>query len=500
MASGPYRILVGLVLLPGCAVAPRPLPASVSDAAVRNRITAAPEVVHKAEIVVSRADAPAGDIPTFTLTAAVEFALQNNPRLAVAAAAVARAQGQETVAFAPFLPEIDLYTRTGVSSPTLGPGAPGPVGAITAAGDGMHAYTQAEVGLQWTLYDFGRTSGKYNQAVTNQRIADLRLGRARQTVGFDVATAYVRVLLAQATALEQEQTVRRAESILKDTQARREGGVADRDDVLRAEVQLAEFREALVLAREMEYDSVARLNNAMGRNAALPLKVLDWPTRPKFECSLVECLETAASQRLEVRIARDAVAAAQFGLQAADADFYPRIFVMAGVGNVSGDGVRTGWHEGAGLHLNQKLFAGHRRQGEAQVASADVAAAAGTAQSIFDNVSLEVNLAYRRLATTRERIGLTEPAVAQARENLRLVTVKYKNSDATPTDIVDAETTLTRAVQRYNFAVYDYLTALARLEYTMGGPPGGVLEKAQDAPSERPDSLPPPKPIEDQRP
>jgi outer membrane protein TolC len=403
------------------------------------------------------------------------------------------AAGQEVVAFAPFLPEVDLYTRTGASSPTLGPGAPGPVGAITGVGDGAHTYTQAEVGIQWTIYDFGRRLGKYGQAVSRQRIAELQLVRAKQTVAFDVATAYVSVLLAQATRVEYQQTVLRAESILRDTQARREAGTADRDDVLRAEVQLAEVRENLVLAREAEYDSLARLNNAMGRNAALPLTVIDWRAKPRFEASLVECLQTAAAQRREVRIAQAAVAAALSGLRTAEADFYPTVFVTAGVGNVSGEGVRTGWHEGAALHLNQKLFAGHRRQGTELSAEADVQSAAGDAQRIFDGISLEVNLAYRRLAATRERIGLAEPAVAQARENLRLVLVKYRNGDATPTDVVDAETTLTRAVQRYNFAVYDHLTALARLEYAMGVGPGCLLEQSQAVAPDAGPTLPPPR-------
>jgi outer membrane protein len=501
MALPPTTALgaVALMLLSGCTAALPPLPPDISPAAVFNRVAVEPAVAKQLESTVHHVDdvavAEPGEVPIFTLAQAIEFAERSNPRLQVAMAAVTRAAGQEVVAFSPFLPEVDLYTRTGIASPTLGPGAPGPTGGITPSGDGTHSFTQAELNVQWTVYDFGRTAGKHNQAVSRQQISDLQLARARQTIAFDVTTAYVRVLLARATAVEQEQAVRRAESILKDSRARREGGVADRDDVFRTEVQLAEVRENLVLAREGEYDAIARLNNAMGRNAALPLKVIDWQTRPEVQCQLVECLQTAAADRLEVKIAQDAVAAARGGLQAAEGDFYPRVFALGSVGNVGGEGVRTGWTEGAGLHLNQQIFAGHRRQGETQAASAEVIAAAGTAQLVFDDISLEVNLAYRRQAATRERIGLAEPAVEQARENLRLVTVKYKNGDAAPTDIVDAETALTRSVQRLNFAVYDYLAALARLEYATGAAPGSILVKAQADTAERPPLLPPPRPV-----
>jgi len=88
-----------------------------------------------------------------------------------------------------------------------------------------------------------------------------------------------------------------------------------------------------------------------------------------------------------------------------------------------------------------------------------------------------VNLAYRGVAASRERIDLTKVAVEQARENLRLVRVKYRNGNATPTDIVDAETALTRTQQRYDRAGYAYLAALARLCYTIGSSQGAYLGK-----------------------
>ena len=63
------------------------------------------------------------------------------------------------------------------------------------------------------------------------------------------------------------------EAILEDTRARRAAGVADRDDVLRGEVLLSEARKALVRAEEADAVAVARLNNVLGRNAALPLRI-----------------------------------------------------------------------------------------------------------------------------------------------------------------------------------------------------------------------------------
>jgi outer membrane protein TolC len=418
---------------------------------------------------------------TFTLADAIAFALRNNPRLRSAQAGIERARGQEQVAFAPFLPQLDLLGQSGVVSGTLAPGVPGNEGFILANGFGTRSYAQTEVGLQWTLYDFGRTGGHYRQAVSRARITELQLLRAKQTVEFDVAAAYLDVLLARASRRVQEDAVRRAESILDDTAARRKGGVALREDVLRAEVQLAESREALVLAREGEFNAVARLNHAMGRNAGWPLEVIDLEVEPRLPGALADLLERAAARRPEVGLARQAVAAAQEGRQAARGEFLPRIFVRAVVGRTDGQNVITGWQEGAGLHLEAPLYAGGRHRGELRSADAEVEAAVADAQAILDAISLQVNLAYRAVVAARERIDLSRTAVVQARENLRLVRVRYRNGNATPTDIVDSEAALTRSQQRFFSSTYTYLAALARLDYAIGRRQGESGVRSQES-------------------
>src|SRR5208282_1578319 len=132
--------------------------------------------------------------------------------------------------------------------------------------------------------------------------------------------------LARASRRVQDEAVRRAQAVLDDTDARRLEGVALKDDVLRAEVQLSESRDALVVAREGEYNAVARLNNAMGRNAGLPLEVVDLESQPPLPGALADLLEQAATQRPEVSVVRQAVKAAQEGRHAARGEFLPRIF------------------------------------------------------------------------------------------------------------------------------------------------------------------------------
>jgi len=100
--------------------------------------------------------------------------------------------------------------------------------------------------------------------------------------------------------------------------------------------------------------------------------------------------------------------------------------------------------------VDAPLYAGGRHRGELRSAEAEVEAAVADAQAILDAISLQVNLAYRGVVAARERIDLSRTAVVQAEENLRLVRARYRNGNATPTDIVDSEAALTRSQQRFS--------------------------------------------------
>ena len=425
---------------------------------------------------------------TFTLPEAIAFALRNSPRLRSTGAAIERARGGEDVAFAPFLPQVFLWGQAGVVSAAMGPGVVGYAGFLIPTELGTRTYEQADVALEWTVYNFGRTGGRYRQSVAQEHIARLQNGRAHQTVAFDVTVAYLDILLARASRRAQEEAIRRAEAILANTEVRRKAGVVLQADLLRADVQLSESREALVLAQEAEFNAVARLNNAMGRNAGLPLMVVDLEPLSASPGALADYLETAVTERPEVDLARQLVAAAQEGREVARSEFLPRIFVRSSAGYGEGNNILNGALDGAGLHVETPLYTGGALRGGLRAANADVEGALADAQDILNLISLQVNVAYRNFVASHQRIALSRTAVVQATEYLRLLEIRYRNGDATPTDIVDAQATLTRSQQRFFSANYTYVAALARLDYALGRQQGSSLTCEPQA---SPEPLPP---------
>jgi len=464
---------------------------------------AANSVVQKTVATETEDDAPPDRRPStlaeggflserMTLCEAVEYGLLHNPRLRAALAAIDAAGGQQQVAFAPFLPRVDVLNRYVATSSTMSPGAPGPTGGILVDGRGPYDAWQSELQIQWTLYDFGRTGGRFGQAQMHRAVTELQARRMRETIAFEITASYLSALEAVAVRKIAEDSIWRAEAVLEDAQARRAAGVALRDDVLRIDVELAASRDALVQARQAELAAQARLNNGMGRNASLPLVLADEPGEQPFRAKLIDSLQQAIVSRPEVNIARDRVAAAQFGRQAARGEALPRLSARGSVGYVDGHKIMDGLQEGAGIHLDMPIYHGGQQRGEIRTAAAEIQQAAAESQSLLNEISLQVTLAHRESGFAYERIGLARPAVIQAEETLRIVRGRFRNGTATPTDVVDAENALTRAEQRYVSARLEYLAALARLAYATGQKPEYLCAPAPLPPS--PEELPRPRP------
>ncbi len=413
-----------------------------------------------------------------TLEEAIDLAFRSNPTLEVMRGRVGQAEGGRQVAFAGFLPEAKLTYREIAGAPatekfTL-PTLPTYVGNVTFGGM-SDQFQLAELNVQWVLWDFGRTCGKYGQAVRATEIAKLQYERARQTVAFNVAAAYFTVLQANATFRIAEEAVRQAESVLRDARNFLKRGTGIRNEVLRADVLLAEMRVNLVKARTARGIAVAGLNQAIGINVSAPTQVADLTAEPPFGLSLAECLQLAVERREEFGVVLRAIRSAELGTGVAQADFLPKIFV-GGVGaHLTGQDLSAANLAAGGVNIELSLFEGGRRLGRLHTAEAEIQTAIGQGKEVCDRIAYEVDTAFLMIDDARERIGLGRTAVTQATENLRVVRRLFDKGDATPTDVVDAELAMIRAQQNYYTARYDYQTALARLAYAVGVPVLGGL-------------------------
>jgi outer membrane protein len=412
---------------------------------------------------------------------AVDYGVRHNPRLARSAANIKQARAGEMIAFAPFLPEIVFQYQVA----NFGPLPVLPASTIVPAtlGKGVNTFSVAEFGTQYILTDFGRRSGKLGIARSTERINGLLHSRARQTIAYDVVSAYLQVLAAKAGVRVREEALEQARADRKDAEFRHRQGDIDSATLLEADVGVTRAESQLVAARQSVFDAMSLLNLALGRNSCGPISLIDINKQPKFARPLDECLEIAIKGRDEIGVARQEMAAAAFGEQAARGEYLPRVFARAAAINLETvPPLVHVWLGGVGVHAEQTLFAGGRVTGGLRAAQAEAEAAFAGIRIILQSVTNQVNIAYNAIATAQERVRLGEMELVQAHEQLRVVLARFRKGDAILSDVIEARTAYAQSELDHATSLYDYLVALSKLEYAHGGDQSCLLAELERTP------------------
>jgi outer membrane protein len=421
-----------------------------------------------------------------TVPSAISMAFQLQPRLKASLESIKQARGREDIAYSAFLPTLSGgYSVGGYGLDVNGAGIPLPnsppftfipgAGSLPIGLNIQSAYELAELKLQYLICDFGRRTSLHNQACLAVDIAQLQTSRAYQTVANEVETAYYQVLRAKSLHRIAEEAVHRAEDDSGVAEKLAKGGVIAQEAVLRAKVALAQAQRALDVADAEQSVATAGLNLAIGLNIGTPTKVVDTEDVPSFTNRLADCLDSAVSNRREFQVARKSIQVAVEGAHAAHVDFAPRIVAEGYLNNFQQSSPSANADLGVGfIKLEWGLYEGGKRVAELDINHSRIREARAQADAIADNIAFQVSQAYYRLVAARKGIDSFRPAVDQTRETYRLVVARTREGDATPAELTDAETSLTRAQQDYFNSIYDYLIALAHLNYAMGATPNSM--------------------------
>ncbi|MBW1723152.1 MAG: TolC family protein [Deltaproteobacteria bacterium] len=468
----------GLLLMAGCATH-RPY---MDSAVLREKILppltpAAPlPTTPAASLREKGAVLPSGPL---TLQDAIAIALTNNHTLKISNEDAGIAEQQVYVARSLFLPQVTAGYGYDIRDREVVQGF-GPQTIPIAEKE----FQRAELKVQMTIWDFGRSLGNYQQAQLGREIADLTMQRVRQNIIYQVTQAYFNVLRAQKARDIAAEALEQARAHLKTATSLYENGVVDKNDVLRAEVHVAEVRQQLISAENALKLSISVLNNVLGINVNSPTMVKGVTEAPEFQMDLVSALRTAIDHRPEFKLVQKSIRMEKAGLKAARAEHFPRIYVAGTLSRLDDD---YQVHKNSALGevgIQIDLFSGGRTTAQIRVAERRIQKAAETARQVCDGIALEVKQALLGIEEARKRLAVAKKAVSQAEENLRLVENKYRQTAATPTDVVDAETLKTRAQMNYFTALYDYIVAVERLRYAMGTNEGqrqlGPINKVED--------------------
>jgi outer membrane protein TolC len=405
-----------------------------------------------------------------SLEQAIELAYRNNPELATARLAVERSQAALNEALASRSPTVDLNARVDVlTNPSQGQDLDEDANISTVAaltGNATATYDVLTGGERRARIEAAQLQVQQQQLALEQAQAALR--SQTSLAYYDVQGARERIRISQDFLAESCRNLR--DSILFF-----EAGVGTRLDVLRADVQVAQARQDLVLSRNSwktaQRQLAARLNLPPDTTVATTNVRIDgfWPLT--LEESIVLAFQNRAE--LEENLLQRDIADAQ--QQVALSSIRPRLqatgsvnaaLALTDIASANLPGFDRNSSAGFGLRLGGRwrVFDGGAANARAQQSDQDRAIADFNFSQDRNQIRLEVEEAYFNLEANLANIDTARTALEQAREALRLAQRRFDAGVGDQLDVLTAQRELTEAQVRLLEAVLGYNRSLTALE------------------------------------
>lgn len=299
-------------------------------------------------------------------------------------------------------------------------------------------------------------------AKSKMQATELQSVRTGDHMKLEAEKAYMQLQLAHKAVIVLEQALETAVANLRLANNNFKQGYLQRSDVLAVEVRVTEVDNQLQYARSNVKNASDYLMFLMGDSINVVLFPKD-SLRVKMNPLSTPAL---SSDRADIR-AMELAADARKKMHTADRmSFLPRLNAF-GSYELYDDEIFQGDANGymAGVALTWDLFDGSKRFGKTQQSKAEFKQAQLELEQYVQQSELELKRATRALEDAENKLHLTELALEQSKEALRIRNNRYEQGLEKTTDLLGAETQFSEKRLEYYQTVYEYNYALAYLKY-----------------------------------
>ncbi|HZR83760.1 MAG TPA: TolC family protein [Candidatus Binatia bacterium] len=316
-----------------------------------------------------------------------------------------------------------------------------------------------------------------------------------------VIRGYWDVVLTNEVLRVRQDSLALAQQTVRDNRTRVDVGVLPPVAVKESEAEAARREEEVIVAENQSFQAKRVLQQLVflpGFNEWLPRAIdpVDRPSTERVDLNPEASLQTAVTQRGEIRSARLNVQANDLNVKITENQLMPRfdVFGTYGVNSLSGDPTRANdplnfrsiyggtYGDALGRLISNNFYTyagGVRLEVPLANAAADAAAqqsrvqreqAMGTYRQRVSDVLLEVGQSLGDVSSNMKRIDASRVARELAEENLANQTRRYEVGMVTTTDLIRFQNEVSNARLVEIQAVIDYnnsITALERAEGTL---------------------------------
>jgi outer membrane protein len=410
----------------------------------------------------------------YTLPQLIDIAESTNPDTRVAWDEARNAALRAGIAEAAYLPNVTASVIAGYQVFHGQAGSP----ALEVNGNNANGVISA-LSAQWLLFDFGQRSAVVEAAKQMSVISNIQFTAAHQQVIYNVSVAFYTNVAARARVQNADRSLKDAQDVEAAAQARFKHGIGTVVEAAQARQATAQARLAKVQADGAAQNTYVALLAAIGISPLTPIKIADISNR-KLSYALTgsadRIVSEALARRPDMLSAYAAQRASAANVEAAEAEFLPKLFVAATGTYATGGGLTVTAIPGVGQSPATQNVTNHELgaiiiagvtvpiydAGVRDAALAQAKSNADRADAIFrrarEDAVREIVTAQNSLRTSLSAYDAARTLEAAAQTTFDAATASYRHGIGSITDATSAETGLLTA---RNAAADAYSTALS---------------------------------------
>lgn len=407
-----------------------------------------------------------------TLTDAIARGLRANLGLLTSQQSNVTARAQRLQALSALLPTVqgsiqETAQQTNLAALGFGKFGGFPGGSIPLI-IGPFSYSTAEAQANIPLFNWSNIQS-FRGSKLQAQAAELSLKDARDMVVLAVGNAYLEIIASAARVDAIQAQVNTAQVLFNRASDQKKAGTSPGIDVLRAQVELQQQQQSLVVQKnQLEKDKLT-----LGRVIGLPIgqqfTVADpTPPIPLEALNLDDAVAKAYAHRSDYKAADLQVKAAEKAVDAAKAQWYPTL----GVSGYYGDQGPTlsnshGVFSVTGS-LNFNIFDGRRIRSEVLQREADLANAKNQFQNLKGQIDYDVRNALLDLKASNEQVAVARSNSQLASQTLSQAQDRFAAGVADNLEVVQAQESSATASQNLINALYSNNVAKVELARALG--------------------------------
>lgn len=433
--------------------------------------------------------ASAGEAPRalvtepLTMSKAVEYGLDRNRTIRSSKQEVLAVDQQVRQARSEFLPKVDSrYSFRHLNDQPFARAEIGGGGSVTFP-TGYNNTNRWEVEMSQPLFAGFGIDAQHKSSKKDLKIAEFKEQQTKLNVVRDIQRAFLQVLLAEKLYEVTRENVASLEIQRKNAQASFDQGLTAQNDVLKADVAVAQAKQRERSAAKDLSLLRSQLNQLLDIELKQPLTLSEQEIHLQLPPGMDELNGIAEKQRPEYLSISESILQTEDGITGARSRYYPHLSAFAQYyreGNdffANNNDFTNSQNAAVGVRMDWNLFEGGKTNASIKELRYRQSALEERRRDLKQQIFLQVEDAYEQLQVARANIDTAQAALKQAEENQRMTTLQYREQLVIFLEVLNAQVFVAQTKADYYQALYGYQLAWADLERAVGGPVSGDLKK-----------------------